>query len=211
MKNNKNLFKSGFTLAETLIVICILGVVVAITMPTMKSAIPDKYETMHKKAAFTLEKVVSEIVNNEDYYPQKREKDDSTGDIIVTRGLANQDAVTIKGTTYSGDSKFCNLLARKFNLKEGTTINCTDSAGLGQNQTPTFTSNDGIQWLVPVANFTIFNSSYDIKFKTSAKNDPHSTNCSSDQANCTRPDTFVYRITADGRLLKATPITDNIK
>ncbi len=198
----------GFTLAEVLLVIAILGIIAAMTLPTLKSSIPSKYEALHKKCDYVLETVVSEIVNNEDYYEALKtvtnDPSDPSGEskiTTITHGIQNTHKVEIDGETFEGNTKFCKLVAHRFKIMPGTAINCTTTAGFKEDgKTPTFISTDGVQWLIPVSDFQ---SDKTISFKTST--DGRGPNCAFVKSNpnsCPEPDIFVYTITKEGRLYK---------
>lgn len=250
--------KPAFTLAEVLIAIALLGTIAAITMPMIKNAIPNKYEAMHKKADYALEHTVAEIVNDDYLYgPQKvtsPDPADPTKTITNTiYGLKNTYAVNVGGTNYSGNTKFCELFASKFSKYPGTTVRCNvASTQLGfsnDNKTPTFTSSDGIQWLIQRSDF---NNSIVIAFRVSTENDNNAPHCaylpspfrdsrpgtsqsiinsaayinilaakgsgsskkktfaSATLSNCQKPDTFIYVLTPEGKLIKDSPTTDTL-
>ncbi len=207
----QNRMKNGFTLAEVLMCVVILGVVFALVMPLVKTTIPDKYEALRKKSDYSLEHIVSDVVNNEDYYAPVKEVSTSSQDGITTtikHGLQNTYEVTIGEDSFEGDTKFCELVARRFNLMQGSSINCVSTAGFKEDgKTPTFTTIDGVQWILPVSSFTGKTSSANdtISFKTSV--DGNGPNCSYDACDpdsCPNPDIFVYNITGEGRLYKDT-------
>ncbi len=198
----------GFSLSEILIAIAILGVICAMTFPTLKSAIPSKYEALHKKCDYVLENTVSEVVNNESYYePLKivtNDPSDPTGEskiTTITHGIQNTYKIKVDGETYEGDTKFCKLLARRLKLMPGTEVNCTSSAGFtSDGKTPTITTTDGVEWIFPVSDFQ---NDKTISFKTSI--DGRGPNCAYTKSNpnaCPEPDIFNYTITKEGRLYK---------
>lgn len=59
--------KKGFTLSETLITLTVLGVIIAVTMPLLSKARPDKDVVMYKKGLYTIQSAVgnaTEIILN---------------------------------------------------------------------------------------------------------------------------------------------------
>ena len=60
--------KKGFTLAEIMIVLAVIGVLTAILLPTAIHSIPNENIMKFKKANATLYKVISELVNSDKYY-----------------------------------------------------------------------------------------------------------------------------------------------
>ena len=64
--------KQAMSLGEVLITLAIVGIVAAITTPVLITVIPDKSDTLIKRGTYTIEHTVSDIVNNETYYPVKK-------------------------------------------------------------------------------------------------------------------------------------------
>lgn len=292
MINITSNMNKGYTLAEALITLAILGALAAISMPMLHNVLPDKYDAMYKKASYAIEHTTSAIVNDDYLYAPEKTftancvKDDdgncevsssSTSCCIednhcasempsscssygipdgtyktdVVTGVQNTYAVNVDGVTYEGNTKFCKLFARKFNLFPNTGINCKIFRDVGfynDGKTPTFVSNDGIQWIVPVSDFTY---SQPIAFKVAIKGDSNAPNCAyipsnfvsdnttaisrlgtsgsgwakeksnrrsatntfytTNKNNCRHPDTFLYIITPEGKLIKPEKLTDNIR
>lgn len=133
MKNKNQ--KTGFTLAEVLTTLSIIGVVAAIGIPMVMSKRPNNELVLCKKAYYTVERIVSELVNDEDFYPQSR-----------------QDSLTLIGapangssTCAAGDGKFCCLFAEKLNIR-GAAPTCTE----GDNSVR---ASDGITYTLPITSF----------------------------------------------------------
>ena len=61
--------KSGFTLAELMIVLAILGVVAAVLTPIVFNAAPDENKLKFKKAYYTLQRTTDAVLNS-DTYPE---------------------------------------------------------------------------------------------------------------------------------------------
>ena len=61
---------------------------------------------MFKKAYYIAERIVYELVNDDDLYPSKEG---------LYSGLDNTTEANYNGTTYSGNTKFCSLFAHKVN------------------------------------------------------------------------------------------------
>ena len=121
----------GFTLAEILIVLCVIGFLALIMLLNMHRATPDKYKAMFKKSFSVAERTIGEIVNDESLYPYKEDR----------VGLLNTDTVTVGDKSFGGDHKFCRLFADRLNLASDIK---TDSSGCY------FETTDGVAWFVPV-------------------------------------------------------------
>ena len=65
---------NAFTLAEVMITLVVLGIMAAILMPVVKNLYPDKQMVMFRKAYYVAERMVYELVNDEDFYPSKEGK-----------------------------------------------------------------------------------------------------------------------------------------
>lgn len=126
--------KNAFTLAETVIVLAVIGFLAVILLRSLDKLQPDREKTMFKKAYQLTERTVGELVNDESIYPYDR-----------TRiGFYNKDSADIEGTSISfdGDEKFCQFFARKLNI-------FSDPVWDEDNKQCTFTTTDGMSWIVP--------------------------------------------------------------
>ena len=118
--------KKGYTLAETLITLAIIGVIAGLLFPVMQKNTPNREMLAFKKAYSSVERAIAEMINDEAMY--------SEGE-----GFADTRGVIYEGKTYRGETKFCGLLAAKL----GAT--CDDNG--------TFQTGDGMIWTVQEADF----------------------------------------------------------
>ena len=205
--------KQAMSLGEVLITLGIVGIVAAITTPILITVIPDKSDTLIKRGTYTIEHTVSDVVNNETYYPVKKvvttEGEGAAATQVVSKvyGLRNTDKVTENGVDYEGDTKFCKLFASKFQLYPNTTVTCTTTAADKDEDGYTFKSSDGIEWKVPVSNFSS-DDAQEIVFKTS---DKPNQNCFHNEDGCEHPAKILYKITPEGRLYKDEVTSDTVK
>lgn len=169
--NNKiiSTVKSGFTLAEALITLALIGTIAAMTMPTLKGIVPDKYDALHKKADYALEHTISDLVNDQYIYGDIRKTDKVDDEFVttVTRGLSNTNKVVVDGVSYGGkDSeinnrkkKFCLLVASKFNLDKSYGVQCDPSKTSKfldlDGGKPDFVTRDGMQFILPKSLFEV--------------------------------------------------------
>lgn len=63
--------KKGFTLAEVLVVLFILGVIGALMMVSLNKSRPDEDMLMYRKAFFSLQEAASNLVNDMNLYPNE--------------------------------------------------------------------------------------------------------------------------------------------
>ena len=62
-------YKFGFTLAEVMVCLAIISVLATILIPTLGQFKPNKTKTMFKKAYQVSERVIYELVNDNELYP----------------------------------------------------------------------------------------------------------------------------------------------
>lgn len=192
MKNKK-----GFTLAEILVVMAIIGVLSVILIPTLFRSKPNQEMIMLKKTYYLIGRAVVELINDDDFYP---DPGDNTKD-----GFANTVLVNYHGKEYGGDdatkanAKFCNLFATRMNL--ASDVNCTENRSLDDGS---FTTTDGVIWLIPMTNFNRGKAAgTDVNITTKISVDVNGTkgpNCKPTASNCSAPDRFDIKIDRYGKI-----------
>ena len=199
----------GFTLAEVMVSLAVVGILASIMLPVISKARPNKQKALFKKAYYVAERIVYELVNDDDLYPSKTD----------TVGFDNTDEVEYMGTLYGsgipddGDddaakadaekkqkSKFCMLFARKVNTASDN-VSC-DSANASFNGEPSFITTDGITWYMPYDNFAKTSGTYDNKAIRVDVNGAKSPNCDY-AADCPNPDRFTIYVNAYGSMIVA--------
>ena len=133
----------GFTLAEMVITLGIIGVIAAIVTPILKNAKPNEEMIMLKKAYFNTARIVSEMINDEDLYPEYDEEAEQSG-------FSNTSKAVYNGKEFKSSSKFCGIFAEKLNV--GSAANC--NARVGVSSGGNFKTTDGIVWSMPAGNFS---------------------------------------------------------
>lgn len=183
---NINLKRTAFTLAETLIVLCIIGAIAVIMLSTMKNQV-NKNKAMFKKAYSVLERNVVELVNDEALYPYNDAK----------FGFAEDSSVKIPGTssnTLAGNSlvKFCQLLGNNLNTFD---ITCNAS-------TRKFTTTDGIYWEISSVNNPVVGFMVKINVDGTDKgvNQPNSLPNNAAGFNVDKRDIFYVYVRNDGKM-----------
>lgn len=178
--NNK---LKAFTLGEVLVTLLIVGVIAAMLIPTLKNIQPDRQKLMFKKAYTTVERIVTELVNDDYLYS---ETDDAVG-------LDNTNDVEVNGAHYSGSTKFCKLFAMKVNVVDDDAIRCPGTpGGSGTFGTPSFTTADNVAFFLPSSNFA---GDAKITVDTNGDKEP---NCKYNATSCNKPDIFEIFVEADG-------------
>ena len=133
----------GFTMAEMLVTMAILGVIASVTLPIINQSRPNEEMIMLKKAYYNTARVVSELINDEDLYPEYDEDAEQSGFSNTAKAKINNSEY------YSGSSKFCHLFAAKLNARD---VRC--NARIGLNNGGNFKTLDGIVWSMPFGNFS---------------------------------------------------------
>lgn len=185
VKNMQN--KNGFTLMEILLAMGIVMTVTLMLMAGIKNIKPDRNVVMFKKAYSIISRNISEMVNDDDLYPEKEEGNQYFGNI---------DSVVEKNVTYSGTDKFCEIFASKMNLSSD--VDCTakdfEDGVISQGQ---FKTADGMVWIVPISSFPSNSDYYSIYVDVNGDDVP---NCLYSAANCAKPDRFQVEFRQDGKI-----------
>jgi len=174
---------AAFSLGEILVALAIVGVIASLILPAINQIQPDRQKMMFKKAYTNVERVVTELVNDDYLYPEAS-KDDGT----KYQGLDNTTAVTLNDTSYSGNTKFCQLFAMKMNTIEDDTITCNG------NGTISFTTNDSVAYYMPNTSFA---TEAEIMVDINGDKAP---NCKSGTQDCKTPDRYSIYVAADGKV-----------
>ena len=196
--------KFGFTLAELLITMGIIGIVAAITIPIILSKLPDREEQLQKKVTFMVEDMAAQMANDDIMYPKNRE--------YAKQGFKNTDPIKLEGLdsathTYEGNKKFCELFAHKF-TRINSNVDCSLPTDGGTHVTRTFNiggedvtlvrsvrSGDEIDWYLPVTDFQSGQAMVIADINTQDKGE----NCFPPKSDtCKKPDTFLYYIRSNG-------------
>ncbi len=194
--------KNAFTLAELMVTLTVCAFLAALLLPAIAYIRPDKTKVLFKKAYYVAERMVYELVNDEDFYP-------TTGETV---GLANTVMASYLGYTYGGDtdadakSKFCKLFARKVNTTTDD-VHCDNAhskptityTGGGAFKEPSLVTTDGIAWYLPYSKFdkVAGDTSEIIYVDVNNEAEP---NCLYNANTCPRPDIFEIHVEPDGKM-----------
>ena len=169
----------GFTLAEMMVCLAVLSIIATMLIPAIMQVKPAKNTILFKKAYYLAERIVTELVNDEDMYATKLGKE----------GFDEIEPAAID-SSISGNTKFCKLFATKVNTVDDVP-NCVS------NQIA-FISSDGIEWIMPITDFTT-----DAKIKVDVNGSDKKPNCmynKTDPEKCSDPDIFEIFIKKDGKM-----------
>ena len=172
--------KNGFTLAEMLICLGLIAAVVAIMIPAVTVKKPNKNRALFRKSYYNFERIISELVNEEEVFPSTRfsdfsadEKDPSTlfayfiPELEERKKPENMITVAGSGQTLRQRSSritseyLCSQIAERMNTNG--LIDCTSIRALpadnvaakefptnGDKNSPNFVTNDGVAWFTDV-------------------------------------------------------------
>ena len=142
--------KIAFTLTELLVALAVIGILTAILMPIIFNIMPDQNALMAKRAYYTVQTIVSDMINDDNSYPDLRNtsEDEEIGAFSNGYGYANCEKWTEDG---NANVKFIKLFADKLDIK-GTLPTLTDEnfQTTYSNDNPyKFKTKDGIEWIIP--------------------------------------------------------------
>lgn len=191
----------AFTLAEVMITMAVLGILASILLPAVSKVRPNENKSLFKKAYYVAERMVSELVNDEDLYPLN---EDMAGLDNISEawydgkcyGLPDdQDPPCSNGS--NGSDKFCKLFAAKVNTINDD-VNCVAGSREPTNSNvPSFITTDGIYWYMP---YTDFDTTKAIIVDVNGDKKPNC-RCTTDTCNgCVNPDQFQIWIEPSGRM-----------
>lgn len=208
----------GMTLTEVLIALGVVGVLAAISIPQINKVKPNQEMIKFKKAFSITQRIVSELVHDDDLYP------DIKGE-PYNSGLSNIDFVAeVHGVRYNGDEKFCKLFASRMQVvgkvdcshtsyEKEDVDNYGDNSGTQENYTkvtfdPSFTTVDGVQWCLPMTDFSAGSedSAQEIAIDVNGNSgyncfaSDYSYNSSVDTETqyCKNPDRFIIKVNRSG-------------
>ena len=152
MKKSFGKILKGFTLAEIMIVLTIIGILAGILVPIAVHSRPDDKVMKFKKADTTLKNVIRELVNSDKYYVD--------GD-LGKRRLPDGTSQLIDGTHTGDNTYLCNTIADILSTKS---ITCQDKNYVSDSYSYMIIAHSGID-----ASRTHFDSTCKKAEKSNAK------------------------------------------
>lgn len=207
--------KTGFTLAELLITLGIIGVVSALTFSIATKLMPDKNKVLCLKAFDTVSKTVKELAADSKVYPTCKDANSDNNVNCKDFPLFNTNRTSaFNNDLYSGDKKLCSLLAYSMGVNEAN-ISCSDtpyafnadSFNNDFSSNLSFTTQNGMQWrIVPQVASSVVGATgtyqTDIYVDVNGSEAP---NCIYNKDTCEKPDRFKFMAAATGQVYAADP------
>lgn len=210
--------KTGFTLAELLITLVVIGIISAITLPAINKLMPDENKINCIKAYDTLSALVKNLASNTKIYPVCKNPEQNDNQNCSEYPLFNtnqpQLLAAFNDDKYSGDKKLCNLLASFMNVKDAScgenvySFNATNFNTQFNNNKSFITAN-GMQWYVVPAVASAYADGIGT-FQTDVYvdvNGNEAPNCIYNADSCKKPDRFKFMVAADGSVQAADPVS----
>lgn len=184
----------GFTLAEVLITLGIIGVVAALTAPTLTNLVPDKNKVSVLKMYSVIDSINTELLNDTSlYYPQYDGEDKINCKGFGCTGKILARADWMKSTdllsNYEGEAKYRKLLKSKLEVDEYETVEEEGSLK--------FYLIDGTHWTItsdPKTGET-FGEKIVINFKPS-----DTSACGTFSSTCKKPNKFSFHVDKYGKI-----------
>lgn len=179
--------KSGFTLAELLLVIGIIGVISAITVPMLGSVMPDKNKVKVLKTYKVINDITQELLNDPGIYECPKL---SCAEASVREGFDH----------IKGKGKFSYYFTQKIDKTESYEGGSDES----NFKTHKFSTNDGTYWDIHVSNI---DGSVEILINVDGKTAQDSGKSCFYSSTCTKPNQFKFTVDDFGHVLGYDPLT----
>ena len=208
--------KNGYTLAEVMITLGIIGVLAAIMLPMANKLRPDSTKAAYLNNYDALVTAINGVVNNEDIYPTIRKVD---GRNFSQSPLLNYAAAEVDGTQIdAGRNKLCSVLKETLRTeahnaeldvdkeKVCSTTRVSDNLNATTEFSRDFTAKNGTQFMI---RRPISRNNNGIYYRTDIYmdiNGDEGNNCIYDADSCPNPDRFKFFVSANGQILPADPM-----
>ena len=181
----------GFTLAEVMVALAVIGVLVAVVTPAIIKTKPNKNKMMVKKTFYSVEQIVSSLINDARLYPDYTDGcDDGDDTTVCYYGFDDTSKVKYDGEEFVGANKFRGLFKAKMNVSRADASN-----------EYIFYTNDGVKWdLSGATGWTqVANNTKPITIDVNGDGAP---NCRQSAEGCsaTNFDQYIINIQTNGKL-----------
>ena len=188
--------KSGFTLSELLVTLCVIGVVAAITAPILSGLMPDK----NKVEVLKTYKIISDTNRELLEDPSLNWRMDMGGDPcdngLWCTGVPFNPKYKDHRLYSLPNTKYPYLFASKLELADGPSDISTDPI--------TFETTDGKLWAISILESE---GGEDLGFTVNVKLDKNSAKDCVYSEDCKKPDTFQFYVDKGGGVLGNDPLT----
>lgn len=202
--------KKGYTLAEILITVGIIGILSAIMIPLANKYRPDADKATYLKTYDSLTSVVNNMINNSEIFPYVYIDPNGNETDVHKMPLFNTNKVPydydengrFDNDEYIGgnEDKFCYILAESLKSIEFFSCKSTDYInGSWKDSSAGFRTDNNVQFLVK----TELTPHYKTTLWIDVNGEKNGYNCLYDKNNCTTPDRFKFLIAADGTIIPA--------
>ena len=201
--------KFGFTLAEMIIAIAVVGVLAAASVPLVNSIIPDREKVQVLKAYKQLKSINQEIISNPSIYDPNVPIDPNNPNNQQRQGLLNTDPPLGWGPDNNALDDFINNNS-KYSAILADYLKAEDYNYDNANSNGSFTTPDGMLWIVEDEDNGIISITIDTKniINNENNNADNTPNCSYGEQNCNSPDRFIFGVIAtNGRVEGIDPLT----
>lgn len=176
--------RKGFTLAEVLIALLVVGIVAALVTPTISKIMPNREKILVIKAYKTLHETTSMLLTEPSFYLNG-----------TTKGLEDKKECAdpdFQGAPYSDNNKFCNLLMKNMN---------NFSENRATSGKADWVTADFMAW---TCQYKSSNNTASIIVDINAEEKP---NCSYNASNCKLPDQYLFTVETDGNIVANDKLT----
>jgi prepilin-type N-terminal cleavage/methylation domain-containing protein len=149
IKEARFYMKKGFTLQELLITLGIIGIVAAVLAPAISNISPNKYKTRYMKAYNTLTRIVTDMIEDEDLFPNiydykgKLKSGFKSKSAVAVAPYNESSSIYYISNDPATNCKFDKIFASKLNINTSPEF-CKDS----NSGRSTFRTNDGTEWIL---------------------------------------------------------------
>lgn len=200
--------KHGFTLAEVLLTLGIIGVVAALTLPAANSLMPDQTKIMYLKAYDTVSETMKNLASNKKLFPVCSNNNRS----CINYPFINTDKSRDRRyDDYEGQTKLCDLFALALGVENAecssdiSSYTSPDDINEKFNDNKTFTTSNGLQWMYTTAYTHSSANSFRDDLYVDVNGDA-APNCIYDEDSCIKPDRFKFFVYANGVVQPADPV-----
>lgn len=198
--------KFGYTLAEILIAITIIGVMTAVMLPLINNTKPDKTKAMYLKTYDSLVEILNNVTYNSQIFTIFTQSGGKTYDIskcplfdTEKRKIGNNGKILV---TQNGNDKLCSVVAASFGVEPDASCSDKKYTDTTFPKNLSFTNNYGIQFQFIVTGINVATGVYTTEIYVDVDG-ANGNSCIYDKNTCQRPDRFLFLVSPTGHLIPA--------